>query len=109
MNKLDRKFIHEFMAIVESNMDNEDFSVEHICKSIGISRIQLYRKVKALLDINVNDYILNTRLQKAKYLLQNEEMTIGEVAYKVGFSTPAYFSRVFKSKFGITPKGFKEK
>ena len=108
ISKLDRKFIHEFMSIVESNIDNEDFSVEDICKNIGISRMQLYRKVKALLDINVNDYILNTRLQKAKYLLQNEEMTIGEVAYKVGFSTPAYFSTVFKSKFGVTPKAFKE-
>ena len=108
VSKLDRKFIHEFMSIVESNIDNEAFSVEDICKNIGISRVQLYRKVKALLDINVNDYILNTRLQKAKYLLLNEEMTIGEVAYKVGFSTPAYFSTVFKSKFGVTPKAFKE-
>ena len=108
VSKLDRKFIHEFMSIVESNIDNEAFSVEDVCKNIGISRVQLYRKVKALLDINVNDYILNTRLQKAKYLLLNEEMTIGEVAYKVGFSTPAYFSTVFKSKFGVTPKAFKE-
>ena len=108
ISKLDRKFVHEFMSIVESNIDNEAFSVEDICKNIGISRVQLYRKVKALLDINVNDYILNTRLQKAKYLLHNEEMTISEVAYKVGFSTPAYFSTVFKSKFGVTPRAFKE-
>jgi AraC-like DNA-binding protein len=108
VNKPDRKFIHEFMSLVESNIDNEAFTAEDICKSIGISRVQLYRKVKALLDINVNEYIINTRLQKAKYLLQNEELTIGEIAYKVGFSTPAYFSTVFKSKFGVTPKAFKE-
>lgn len=106
-NKLDRKFVHDFMLLVESNLDNEAFSADDICKSIGISRVQLYRKVKALLDISVNDYILNTRLQKAKYLLQNEGLTIGEVAYKVGFSTPAYFSTVFKSKFGLTPKAYK--
>ncbi len=109
VNKPDRKFIHEFMGLVESNIDNEAFTAEDICKSMGISRVQLYRKVKALLDINVNDYIVNTRLQKAKYLLQNEELTIGEIAYKVGFSTPAYFSTVFKSKFGITPTAFKGK
>ena len=109
VSKIDRKFIHEFMSLVEANIDNEAFAVEDICKSIGISRVQLYRKVKALLDINVNDYILSTRLQKAKYLLQNEDLPIGEVAYKVGFSTPAYFSQVFKSKFGVTPKAFKEK
>lgn len=69
----------------------------------------MYKKVKALYDVNVNDYILNTKLQKAKYLLQNEELSIGDIAYKVGFSSPAYFSTVFKSKFGVTPKAFKEK
>ncbi len=108
-NKLDRKFINEFSALVESNIANENFSVEEICKYMGISRVQVYRKIKALLGCNVNDYILNTRLQKAKYLLQHEELTIGEVAYKVGFSSPAYFSTVFKSKFGLTPKVYKEK
>ena len=76
---------------------------------MGISRVQLYRKVKALLNINVNDFILNTRLKKAKYLLQHQELSISEVSYKVGFSSPAYFSTVFKSKFGVTPKVFKEK
>lgn len=109
LSKLDRKFTKEFAALVESNLSNEDFTVEDICKTMGISRVQLYRKVKALLNINVNDYILDTRLQKAKYLLQHEECTIGEVAYKVGFSSPAYFSTVFKSRFGVTPKAFKEK
>jgi signal transduction histidine kinase/DNA-binding response OmpR family regulator len=109
IGKLDKKFINEFTALVESNLSNEDLNVEDICKNMGVSRVQLYRKVKALLNINVNDYILNTRLQKAKYLLQHEEFSIGEIAYKVGFSSPAYFSTVFKSKFGVTPKAFKEK
>lgn len=71
--------------------------------------VQLYKKIKVLLDCNVNDYILNSRLQKAKYFLQHEELTIGEVASKVGFSSQAYFSTVFKSKLGITPTAFKEK
>jgi AraC-like DNA-binding protein len=105
---MDRKFVNEFTALVESNIANEDFNVEDICKNMGISRIQSYRKVKALLNVNVNDYILNIRLQKAKYLLQHEEFNISEIAYKVGFSSPAYFSTVFKSKFGVTPKVFRE-
>ena len=109
LGKIDRKFISEFTSLVEINLSNEDFSVEEIAKNLGVSRVQLYRKVKALLNVNVNDYILNTRLQKAKYLLQYEESTISEVAYAVGFSSPAYFSTVFKSKFGVTPKTFKEK
>jgi ABC-type sugar transport system substrate-binding protein/DNA-binding response OmpR family regulator/nitrogen-specific signal transduction histidine kinase len=109
ISKPDRKFISEFSALVESNLSNEDFNVESICKSMGISRVQLYRKVKGLMDINVNDYILNTRLKKAKYLLKHEDITIGEVASKTGFSSSAYFSSVFKSKEGVTPKEFREK
>jgi signal transduction histidine kinase/DNA-binding response OmpR family regulator/ABC-type xylose transport system substrate-binding protein len=109
LSKLDRKFINEFNSQVESNIANENFSIEDICKHIGISKMQLYRKVKALLNSNVNEYILNVRLQKAKYLLRHEELSIGEVAYKVGFSSPAYFSTVFKSKFKATPSEFKEK
>lgn len=109
LGKIDRKFLSEFTALVESNISNEDFSVEDICKSMAVSKVQLYRKVKALLNVNVNDYILNTRLQKAKYLLQHEELSISEISYNVGFSSPAYFSTVFKSKFGVTPKAFKEK
>ncbi len=108
-NKIDRKFINEFTAIVENNLSNENFSVDNICKEIGISRVQLYRKVKALVGFNVNDYILTVRMKKAKYLLTHEDLSISEVAFKVGFSSQAYFSTVFKSKFAMTPKAFKEK
>ncbi len=107
-NKIDRKFISEFTAIVESNISNEDFSVNEICKEIGISRVQLYRKVKALIGYNVNDYIVAVRLQKSKSLLANGDLSIAEIAYQVGFSTQAYFSNVFKSKFGCTPSEYKQ-
>jgi DNA-binding NtrC family response regulator len=65
-SKIDRRFINEFTAIVENNIANEDFSVDDICKAIGVSRVQLYRKVKALIGYNVNDYILTVRLTKSK-------------------------------------------
>ncbi|MEO5995829.1 MAG: substrate-binding domain-containing protein [Chitinophagaceae bacterium] len=107
--KLDKKFITEFTALIESNISNDEFNVDTICKLMGVSKVQLYRKVKALLNVNVNDYLVDSRLQKAKYFLQHEEFSISEIAYKVGFSSPAYFSTVFKSKFGVTPKAFKEK
>ncbi|RFM26774.1 hybrid sensor histidine kinase/response regulator transcription factor [Deminuibacter soli] len=107
--KVDRKFLNEFTAIVEKNIGNECFSAEEICREISISRIQLNRKVKALLGINVNDYILNVRLQRARYLLSNEDLSISEVASKVGFSSQAYFSTVFKSKLQVTPSEYKEK
>lgn len=106
--KIDRKFVNEFSSIIENNIANEDFSVNDICTTLGISRVQLYRKVKALLGYNVNDYILDVRMQKAKYLLLNEDLSISEISYKVGFSSQAYFATVFKSKCGLTPKAFKE-
>jgi signal transduction histidine kinase/AraC-like DNA-binding protein/CheY-like chemotaxis protein len=107
--KLDRKFINEFTMIVESNIGNENFTIDDICTRMGISRIQLYRKVKALLGYNVNDYILHTRLQKAKYYLNEGELSISEIAFKVGFASAAYFSTVFKAKFAATPSEYKEK
>ena len=107
-SKIDRKFINEFTAIVENNISNEQFSVDDICKAIGVSRVQLYRKVKALIGYNINDYILTVRLQKAKFHLANEDASISEVAFKVGFSSQAYFSTVFKSKFAVTPSEYRE-
>ncbi|MET0298886.1 MAG: substrate-binding domain-containing protein, partial [Flavitalea sp.] len=101
--KLDRKFINDFTAIVENNIGNEKFTADDLCKIMGISRVQLYRKVKALLGVNINEYMILVRLQRAKHLLQEDELTISEVAYKVGFSSAAYFSTVFKSRFNQTP------
>lgn len=107
-NKLDKKFLSEFASIIESNISNEKFNVDDICKQIGISRVQLYRKVKALMDTNITDYILNRRLQRAKYLLLNEDLTIAEITYQVGFASPTYFSTVFKNQNGCTPSEYKK-
>jgi signal transduction histidine kinase/AraC-like DNA-binding protein/CheY-like chemotaxis protein/ABC-type xylose transport system substrate-binding protein len=106
---LDRKFLIDFSGIVEQNLSNDQFNVEDICKIIGISRVQLYRKVKALMGCSITDYILNRRLKKAKYLLNNEDLTIAEITYQIGFSNPNYFATVFKNKYGCTPTEYKRK
>ncbi|MGN6181523.1 MAG: substrate-binding domain-containing protein [Mucilaginibacter sp.] len=105
---IDKKFLHDFAGIVEQNLSNEKFSVDDICKIIGISRIQLYRKVKALMGCNIADYILNRRLLKAQHLLNTENLTIAEITYRIGFSNPNYFATVFKTKFGCTPSEYKK-
>jgi signal transduction histidine kinase/AraC-like DNA-binding protein len=106
---LDKKFMSDFSGIVEQNLGNENFNVDDICRAIGISRVQLYRKVKALLGCSITDYILNRRLKKAKYLLLNENYSIAEITYMVGFSSPNYFSTVFKATYNCTPSEFKRK
>jgi len=104
---LDKKFVNDFSGIVEQNLSNENFNVDDISKAIGISRIQLYRKVKALMGCNITDYILNRRLKKAKYFLIHENYSISEITYMVGFSSPNYFATVFKAKYACTPSEFK--
>jgi signal transduction histidine kinase/DNA-binding response OmpR family regulator len=107
-NKTDRKFVNDFMAVVEENLGNDQFSVEDVCQQLSISKMQLYRKVKQLLNCNVNDYILDARVKKGRYLLLNSRLPVSEIAYACGFSSPAYFSTVFKARSGQTPKAFRE-
>ena len=103
----DRRLVADFISVVERNISNENLSVDEISKELNLSKIQLHRKIKTLLDTNINEYILNIRIQKAKYYLQHEELSIAETAYKTGFSTASYFSTVFKNKTGVSPKAFK--
>jgi len=106
--KTDRKFINDLTLIVENNISNEHFSIEDICSEMKISHVQLYRKVKSLLHCRVTEYIMNARLQKARYYLQHEDLSISEVAFRTGFSSATYFSTAFKSKFTVTPSEFRE-
>ncbi|WP_149239758.1 substrate-binding domain-containing protein [Dyadobacter sp. 32] len=107
-NKLDKKFITQFTAYIEEHYDNSELSVEDIGKDLGMSRVQLYRKVKALLGMSVNEYMQQVRLNKAKFLLRRDDLTVADIAYKVGFSSPTYFSTAFKGKYNQTPMEYKK-
>ena len=105
---MEQTFVNKLNQIIKTNIDNPDFSVENLADLLNISRIQLYRKIKAMFDVNVSDYINNIRLEQAKSMLQNPGLTISEIAYKTGFSSPNYFSTVFKNKFGVSPNVFRK-
>jgi signal transduction histidine kinase/AraC-like DNA-binding protein len=107
-NSKDKQFVNEFMALIEANYRNPDYSVDRMFKPLSLSRVQLYRKVKALMNCSVAEYLNMVRLQKARHTLSQGEHTIAEVAYESGFSSPAYFSTAFKTKFGISPSEFKK-
>ncbi|WP_178989631.1 hybrid sensor histidine kinase/response regulator transcription factor [Winogradskyella schleiferi] len=105
---LEQEFMSKVNKIIDENIDNSKFSVENLASNLNISRIQLYRKMKAIIGVNVSDYIQNIRLEKAKTLLNKTQLTISEIAYATGFSSPNYFSTSFKNKFNKSPKAFRE-
>jgi DNA-binding response OmpR family regulator len=107
--KLNKKFVNEFVSVVEENLSRSNFGVNEICTIMGLSRVQLYRKVKAILGYSVNDYINSVRLKKAKHLLLNSQESIADIGHKVGYSSAAYFSTAFKSHFGHTPSELRER
>lgn len=103
----EQSFITKMNDIIKKNVENPKFSVEDLADKLGVSRVQLYRKVKAIIGINISDHINNVKLEKAAELLKANEMNISEIAYSLGFSSPNYFSTAFKNKFGISPKEYK--
>ncbi len=103
----EQTFITKMNDIIKKNVENPKFSVEDLADKLGVSRVQLYRKVKAIIGINISDHINNVKLEKAAELLKSNEMNISEIAYSLGFSSPNYFSTAFKNKFGISPKEYK--
>ncbi|MFV7236461.1 helix-turn-helix domain-containing protein, partial [Flavobacterium sp. ZB4R12] len=105
----EQDFLRKLNDLIEKNLDNSAYTVEDLARSLTISRVQLYRKVKAILGISVSDHINNIRLDKSKELLKKSSQNISEIAYAVGFSSPNYFSTSFKNKFGVTPKEYKSK
>lgn len=96
-------FIQKVRNIIDENYADEDFGLPQLCRKIGMSRSQLYRKMKALIDIPPSDFIRNYRLEQAKLLLQTSELTVSEVAWKVGFKDLSHFSKAYQAMFGVLP------
>ena len=96
-------FIDKFRSVVETHMSNSELSVEEISAEMGLSRVQLYRKVKALTGQTPNEQLRKARLIRGKKLLATTDLTISEVAYQVGFTAPSYFTKCFKDEFGVLP------
>ncbi|TDD74668.1 substrate-binding domain-containing protein [Flavobacterium caseinilyticum] len=104
----EQDFLRKLNELIDKNIDKSLYTVEDLAKDLNISRVQLYRKVKAILGISVSDHVNNIRLEKSKELLLNTNQNISEIAYSVGFSSPNYFSTSFKNKYGVSPKEYKK-
>ncbi len=107
--KSENAFLFKVNALIEENILNPDFTVEHLAKALFMSRMQLHRKLKAMTNRSASNYIRNYRLYKAKPILMDVSKSIADVAWEVGFQDPNYFSKSFAKEFGISPSEFREK
>ncbi len=100
---LDQKFLDRVMKVIDEHISEEEFSIEEFGKDVGMSRSQMHRKLKALTGKSTSLYLRTVRLAKAKKMIEAKQATISEIAYQVGFASPAYFSRCFREEFGYAP------
>ncbi len=102
----DEKFLKQAMAVIEEHMMDTDFSVEMLVKELGLSRSNLYLKLKELTGLSSSEFIRNVRLKRAVQLLKQSDLSVKEVMYMTGFNTASYFSKCFKKQFGMVPSDY---
>jgi len=107
ITSVDERFLNHALDIMDEHLSDEQFSVERFAEEMGMSRKNLLRKIKALTDQSVNEFIRNFRLQRAAQLITANAASISEVAYKVGFNNLSYFSKCFKELFGVVPNEYR--
>lgn len=103
----DNAFIQKIHEIIETRMDNPDFSIDDFAQAVSMSRTIFYKKIKGITNCSPNEYLRIVRLKKAAELLKTADLNISEVAYKVGFNDPDYFSKCFREQFGMRPTQFR--
>ncbi|MEJ1240443.1 nickel-binding protein [Chryseolinea sp. T2] len=103
LNDADEQFASDLLITTERNLPNSDYTIDRLCKDLGISRPQLYRKITALTGRAPNNFLRDLRLDKAALLLRRRAGNISEVALEVGFSNPSWFSKCFAERFGCIP------
>ena len=103
---LDKDFVEKFKALIEENMGDSELNVEDLGREMGLSRVQLYRKIKSLTNYAPNELLRMSRLKRAASLLASSGMTVAEIAYEVGFTSPSYFTKCYKEQFGESPTEF---
>jgi DNA-binding response OmpR family regulator len=105
-NKLDDNFIRKVLAFIEENLTDSDLNVDQLANCVSLSKVQTYRKVKAISGLSIVEFIRTVRLKKASQLILEDRLNFSEIAFTTGFSTPSYFSKCFHDHFGKTPSEF---
>jgi CheY-like chemotaxis protein len=106
ITSVDAIFIQKAMEIVEKHISDADFGSDEFCRGIGMSRSRLHRKLKALTSQSTSEFIRTLRLKRGASLLKDSKLSVEEISFRVGFNSPAYFTKCFKTHFGKTPSAF---
>jgi YesN/AraC family two-component response regulator len=108
ISSLDEQFLKTALATVETHLSDPDFSVEDLSRALHLSRVTLYKKLLSLTGKAPLDFIRHIRLKRSADLLAKSQLTVAEIAYKVGYNNPKYFAKYFKREFGVQPSAFKQ-
>jgi DNA-binding response OmpR family regulator len=103
VNDTDEQFLNRAITVVEAHLADVTFDVEQLENALNMSQMQLYRKLTSLTSMSGNVFIRHVRLHRAKQLLEESNLTVAEIAYRVGFNSPSYFTRAYKKEFGVLP------
>ena len=106
ISSADEKFLERLQELLDQRLTDPDFNAEAFSKEIGMSRMQLHRKLKALIGLTTTEFIRSQRLKLAAHLLESSEINMSEVGYSVGFNDPSYFAKCFKETYDCTPKQY---
>lgn len=106
---LDEKFLEKALKITENYIDDPDLNIDKFVSQMGVSRMQLYRKLSALTNMTVKEFVNDIRLKRAEQMLSEKRITVSEVAYSVGFNDLSYFGKCFKKKYGMSPSEYNQK
>ena len=102
----DEEFVEKLIVLVESNIENSDFNIEQLAQEMAVSRALLFTKIKALTNHTPKNFLKSFRLKRAVQLLETGKLNVSEVAYRVGFNEPKYFSKVFQKEYGCNPSEY---
>ncbi len=105
----EEKFLHKAVEVVENNIADTELDIERFAQEVGVSRMQLYRKLNALTDMTVKEFIRSIRLKRATQLIEQDKMTVSEIAYAVGFKDLSHFRKCFRQMYGMTATEYKQK
>lgn len=106
IKQADKDFLEKAEMVIDNNLTNEQFGVEEFGEQLGLSRMQVYRKLKSIRGSSANDFIREYRLKKAANLLKNSNLNVTEISFEIGFTNRSYFTKCFKDHFGVSPREF---